>query len=76
MVVAPQRATVADVVIAGAGIAGIATAWALAERGAGGRVALVDPRPPLSLTSDRPEANYRTWWPDPAMVALIMSLAG
>ena len=31
---------------------------------------LVDPRPPLSLTSDRPGANYRDWWPQPAMVAL------
>jgi glycine/D-amino acid oxidase-like deaminating enzyme len=60
---------VADVVVVGAGISGIATAWALAERGVGS-VVLVDPRAPLSLTSNRPEANYRTWWPQPAMVAL------
>jgi len=58
-----------DVVIVGAGIAGIATAYALARRRIG-RIVIVDQRPPLSLTSNRPEANYRTWWPQPAMVAL------
>lgn len=60
----------AEIVIAGAGIAGIATAWHLAERGAGFRTVIVDPRPPLSLTSNRPEANHRTWWPHPSMVEL------
>jgi glycine/D-amino acid oxidase-like deaminating enzyme len=59
----------ADVLIVGAGIAGIATAWALTERGVTD-VVIVDRRPPLSLTSNRPEANYRTWWPHPAMVDL------
>lgn len=61
----------ADIVIAGAGIAGIATAWSLAERGVTG-VVLVDSRPPLSLTSRRPEANYRAWWPQRSMVDLAM----
>jgi glycine/D-amino acid oxidase-like deaminating enzyme len=60
-----------DAVIAGAGIAGAATAWALAKRGVR-RAVIVDPRPPLTLTSNRPEANYRTWWPQPAMVALAL----
>jgi len=59
----------AEVVIVGAGIAGIATAWALTERGVTD-VAIVDRRAPLTLTSNRPEANYRTWWPHPAMVEL------
>jgi len=59
----------AEVVIVGAGIAGIATAWALTERGVAD-VEIVDRRPPLTLTSNRPEANYRTWWPHPAMVDL------
>ena len=59
----------AEIVIVGAGIAGIATAWALTERGVTD-VTVVDRRPPLSLTSNRPEANYRTWWPHPAMVDL------
>lgn len=57
-------------VIAGAGIAGIATAWQVAGRLGSTTTVLVDPRPPLSLTSDRPGANYRDWWPQPAMVAL------
>ncbi len=60
----------ADVVIAGAGIAGIAAAWQIAVRLGTTTAVLVDPRPPLSLTSDRPGANYRDWWPQPAMVAL------
>jgi sarcosine oxidase, subunit beta len=60
----------ADVVIAGAGIAGIAAAWGLTRRREDWTVLLIDPRPPLSLTSDRPESNYRNWWPQPAMVAL------
>lgn len=59
-----------DAVIAGAGIAGIATAWQLVERLGTTDAILVDPRPPLSLTSNRPEANYRSWWPQPAMVEL------
>ena len=59
-----------DVVIAGAGIAGIATAWQVAVRLGTTTAVLVDPRPPLSLTSDRSGANYRDWWPHPSMVAL------
>lgn len=59
-----------DAVIAGAGIAGIATAWKVADRLGETNALIVDPRAPLTLTSDRPEANYRNWWPHPAMVAL------
>lgn len=59
-----------EVVIAGAGIAGIATAWQIATRLGTTSTILVDPRPPLSLTSDRPGANYRDWWPQASMVAL------
>src|SRR5262249_14673978 len=35
------------------------------------KVILVDPRAPLTLTSDKSGANYRDWWPQPAMVALV-----
>jgi glycine/D-amino acid oxidase-like deaminating enzyme len=59
-----------DAVIAGAGIAGAAVAWQLAERLGTTDAVIVDPRPPLSVTSNRPEANYRDWWPQPAMAAL------
>jgi glycine/D-amino acid oxidase-like deaminating enzyme len=60
-----------DVVICGAGIAGVAAADALTARGAS--VLLVDERPPLSLTSDKSSECYRNWWPGPdnAMVALM-----
>jgi glycine/D-amino acid oxidase-like deaminating enzyme len=62
----------AEVVICGAGIAGIATAFHLARRGVSG-VVLVDERPPLSLTSDKSAECYRNWWPGPgdAMVAAM-----
>ena len=59
-----------DAVIAGAGIAGVATAWQLADRLGATDAVLVDPHPPLSITSNRPEANYRDWWPQPAMAEL------
>ena len=61
-----------DVVICGAGIAGIATAHALAMRGIS-NVTLVDERAPLTLTSDKSTEAYRNWWPGPddAMVRLM-----
>ena len=63
----------ADVVICGAGIAGIATAHALAVTHGVRQVLLVDERAPLSLTSDKSTEAYRNWWPGPddAMVQLI-----
>ncbi len=61
-----------DAVVCGAGIAGIAAAHALAEAGVK-RIALVEPGPPLGLTSDKSTECYRNWWPGPgdAMVALM-----
>ena len=63
----------ADAVVCGAGIVGIACAWHLAARHGFGRVAIVDERPPLSLTSDKSTECYRNWWPGPgdAMVSLM-----
>ncbi len=63
---------VADVVICGAGIAGIATAHALAERGVA-RIVVVDDLSPLTLTSDKSSEAYRNWWPGPddAMVRFM-----
>jgi sarcosine oxidase, subunit beta len=62
-----------DAVICGAGIAGIAAAYELAVRRGWKRVALVDERDPLSLTSDKSTEAYRNWWPGPdaAMVGLM-----
>jgi len=61
-----------DAVVCGAGIAGIAAAYALTQSGLQ-RVLIVDPGPPLSLTSDKSTECYRNWWPGPgdAMVALM-----
>ncbi len=63
----------AEVVICGAGIAGVAAAYHLAVRRGVSDVVLVDERPPLSLTSDKSAECYRNWWPGPgdAMVAAM-----
>ncbi len=62
-----------DVVICGAGIAGVSTAYHLAVNFGITRVLLVDERAPLTLTSDKSTECYRNWWPGPdeAMVQLM-----
>jgi glycine/D-amino acid oxidase-like deaminating enzyme len=55
----------ADVVICGAGIAGISAAYYLAAYHGLHNVVLVDERPPMSLTSDKSTEAYRNWWPGP-----------
>jgi len=63
----------AEVVICGAGIAGIAAAYHLAVRRGITDIVLVDEGSPLSLTSDKSAECYRNWWPGPgdAMVAAM-----
>jgi len=63
----------ADVVICGAGIAGVAVAHALAVGHGVRNVVLVDERAPLSLTSDKSTEAYRNWWPsvDDAMIRFM-----
>ena len=65
--------TTAEVIICGAGIAGIAAAYELVVRRGVHGVVLVDERPPMSLTSDKSTEAYRNWWPGPdaAMVQLM-----
>ncbi len=62
----------AEVVVVGAGIAGISAAYRLALAGQKD-VLIVDPLPPLSLTSDKSTECYRNFWPGPdgAMAALM-----
>ncbi|MBW3666425.1 MAG: FAD-binding oxidoreductase, partial [Actinobacteria bacterium] len=62
-------AATADVVVVGAGIAGVSAAYHLSRRGVA-RVVIADPRPPLTLTSDKSTECYRNFWPNPEMVAL------
>jgi glycine/D-amino acid oxidase-like deaminating enzyme len=57
--------TTAEIVIAGAGMAGVAAAHQLAVREGLARVVLVDPRDPLSLTSSKGTEAYRNYWPGP-----------
>ena len=63
----------ADIVICGAGVAGIATAYHLVVRQGFKNVIIVDERHPLSLTSDKSSECYRNWWPGPGdeMVSLM-----
>ena len=62
-----------EVVICGAGIAGIASAYHLTVKHGVRNVVLIDERAPLSLTSDKSTECYRNWWPGPgdAMVSLM-----
>ena len=63
----------AEVVICGAGIAGVSAAYSLAVEKGVQNILLVDEGAPLSLTSDHSTECYRNWWPGPgdAMVALM-----
>jgi len=62
----------ADVVICGAGVAGIAAAHCPSVQHGIRDIVFVDDRPPLSLTSDKSTEAYRKGWPGPdgAMIAL------
>lgn len=65
-----ERATA---VVCGAGIGGLSAAHELAVRRGLAGVVVVDPLPPLSLTSDKSTECYRNWWPGPGptMVRLM-----
>jgi sarcosine oxidase, subunit beta len=54
-----------ELVICGAGMAGVAAAYQLVVREDIARVVLIDERDPLSLTSARGTEAYRNWWPGP-----------
>ncbi len=64
----PRRA---EVVVCGAGIAGLSAAWHLTACCGVRDVLVVDERPPLSLTSDKSTECYRNWWPDAPMMTLM-----
>ena len=63
----------AEVVICGAGIAGIATAYFLAVKSNVQNVVLLERDTPLTMTSDKSTECYRNWWGgiDNAMVGLM-----
>jgi glycine/D-amino acid oxidase-like deaminating enzyme len=57
--------------VCGAGIAGVSTAYFLSVVNGVDNVVIVDPRPPLTLTSDKSTECYRNWWPNPTMVGFM-----
>ena len=59
----------ADVVILGAGIIGIATAYYLKKRSTLSKVILVEQDQPMAFTSAQSGENYRNWWPHKTMKA-------
>ena len=61
-----------DVVIVGAGIAGIAAAYHLSVKRGIKRVVIIDEREPMTLTSDKGTQGYRNWWPGPDATMLKM----
>jgi len=61
----------ADIVIIGAGIAGVSAAYFLSAHRQFKRIILVDELPPLTLTSDKSSECYRNWWPDESILALM-----
>lgn len=58
-----------DIAVVGAGIVGIACAYYLAKGHPASRIAIIDSRAPMSLTSAASGENYRNWWPHPVMTA-------
>lgn len=68
-----SNSTTADVVICGAGIAGVSVAYQLAVKYGMKNILIVDPLLPLTMTSDKSLECYRNWWPGPGndMVRLM-----
>jgi len=60
----------AQIVICGAGIAGVATAYYLAVKRQQKNIVLVDRVQPLSFTTSKSGENIRDYWPQPCMAAL------
>ncbi len=61
----------ADVIICGAGSAGVAVAYYLAVLKGITDVLVVDKHPPLTQTSAKSGENYRNWWPNDTMVSFM-----
>ncbi|KWV57568.1 FAD-dependent oxidoreductase [Bradyrhizobium macuxiense] len=56
-----------EILVIGAGIVGIATAYYLAVQYKRSRLLMVDEGQPMALTSAQSGENYRNWWPHPTM---------
>lgn len=58
-----------EILVIGAGMAGLATAYYLAVAHKRSRLLIVDEGQPMALTSAQSGENYRNWWPHPTMAA-------
>lgn len=56
-----------EILVIGAGIAGIATAYFLATGHNRKNILIIDEGQPMALTSAQSGENYRNWWPHPTM---------
>jgi len=56
-----------DILVIGAGIVGIATAYYLKQLAPYQLVTLIDQGSPMAFTSAQSGENYRNWWPHPTM---------
>lgn len=62
-----MKANDVEILVIGAGIAGLATAYYLAVEHKRPRLLIVDEGQPMALTSAQSGENYRNWWPHPTM---------
>ena len=62
-----MKTTDVEILVIGAGIVGIATAYYLAVEHKRARLLIVDEGQPMALTSAQSGENYRNWWPHPTM---------
>ncbi|MCH7666024.1 MAG: FAD-binding oxidoreductase [Acidobacteria bacterium] len=58
-----------EIVISGAGIAGVATAYYLSVKYGQARVVLIDKLLPMSLTTSKSGENFRDYWPQHCMAS-------
>ncbi len=58
------------IVICGAGVAGIATAYYLSKMSPNTEITLIDKNQPMAFTSSKSGENFRDYWPHPSMEAL------
>jgi glycine/D-amino acid oxidase-like deaminating enzyme len=61
------KANDVEILVIGAGVAGLATAYYLAVEHKRSRLLIVDEGQPMALTSAQSGENYRNWWPHPTM---------
>ncbi|MFT4115848.1 NAD(P)/FAD-dependent oxidoreductase [Bradyrhizobium sp.] len=64
-----MKANDVEILVIGAGMAGLATAYYLAVQHKRSRLLIVDEGQPMALTSAQSGENYRNWWPHPTMAA-------